>query len=114
VFAPKTHLPAATAYKVTVPAGTRALDGSSLREAYGVSFRTPGPKLVRMEPGAGATHLAANQAFELRFNQPVSPKEIERAARLAVGEGDKARAIAFRATRPKPETPMLVKIAPSA
>ncbi len=111
VFAPEKALPRATEWVVTVPAATKALDGSTLSEDYTFSFTTPRPQVVHFSPGDGASHVEPKQTFELRFNQPVDPKEVERAAKItAFGKTP----IAFTASRPKTDVPMLVKLTPKA
>ena len=114
IFAPSEPLPRATEHTVSVPAGTRAMDGSVLASAYTFSFSTPPPDLVRTTPGDGYEHLAPSQKFELRFNQPVEPKEVERAVKLVVGEGKSARTVALKASRPREETPTLVAAVPAS
>ena len=106
VFAPETRLPRATGFTVTVPAGTRALDGSALGEAYTFAFTTPGPKVVGSTPDAGEDHVVPTAAFELRFNQPVDPKEVERATRLLVGDTKAPRAVKFAASWPTSDVKM--------
>jgi uncharacterized protein YfaS (alpha-2-macroglobulin family) len=111
IFAPDARLPRATEFVVTVPAGTKALDGSALKEAYTFELATPPPRLERISPGSGEDHLRPTATFELRFNQPVDPKEVERAAQLRVG--DPLAAWPFHATWPKADTRTLVRIAPA-
>jgi hypothetical protein len=113
-FAPEAALPKATEYVVTIPKGTRALDGSEMSADYTFSFRTPRPKLVHATPRAGETHLVPGQTWELRFNQPVDLREIERVVTVSVGSGKAARSVAVKATWPKPDTRALVKIEPVA
>ncbi len=112
VFAPSPALPRATELTVTVPAGTKALDGSVLAEPYSFQFSTPRPKLVRGAPSDGSGPIKPNAAFELRFNQPVDPHEVERAAKLLVG--DPSREVPFHALWPKPAIKTFVKLVPSA
>ncbi|WP_394849434.1 Ig-like domain-containing protein [Pendulispora brunnea] len=116
LFAPEEPLPRATSFKVTVAPGTRALDGSVLAKAYSFSFSTPRPELVRALPGEGFEGLASKPKIELRFNQPIDPKEVERAAKfsLKVGKGEKGKAVALRATRPKADAPALLEVTPVA
>ena len=114
VFAPRTHLPAATEYTVTVPAGTRAMSGDVLSAPHVFTFSTPAPHLVRSDPTDGANHVGPGATFELGFNQRVDPREVERATTLTVGEGKDARKIAVRASRPKPDDEKLVKLVPAA
>lgn len=114
VFAPETRLPRATEYVVTVPAGTKALDGSALAAAYSFSFATSRPHLARVEPGEGETHLPPTATFDLRFDQPVDPREAERAVRLMVGEGKAAKAASFKASSPQQDNKQLVRVAPTS
>lgn len=109
-FIPVAALPRATAYKVTVPKGTKALDGSTLPEDYVFEFKTPGPRLVHVTPGDGSTHLTPKQTFEMRFNQPVDPKEVEKATKMTAN----GKPLAFGIDRPKADVPMLVKLTPKS
>lgn len=110
MFAPEKALPRATEYVVHVPGATKALDGSVLGSDFSFSFTTPRPEVVHFSPASGATHLEPTQAFELRFNQPVDPKEVERATTITAFQGKKP--IPFVASRPKADVPMLVKLTP--
>ncbi len=113
MFAPDRALARATTYTVTIPAATKALDGSVLKDAYVSHFSTTTPTLARIEPSEGSRHATPTQAFELRFDQPVEPKAVERAVTMRIAGDDKAKPIAVRATRPKSDTPALVKIVPT-
>ncbi len=112
IFAPEKALPRATEFVVIVPAATKALDGSTLGQDYSFTFATARPRVVHFSPGEGATHLEPKQAFEVRFNQPVDPKEVERATKITAFGGKTP--IAFTASRPKADVPMLVKLTPKA
>jgi uncharacterized protein YfaS (alpha-2-macroglobulin family) len=112
MFAPEKALPRATEWVVNVPGATKALDGSVLGKDYGFSFTTQRPQVVHFTPGDGANHLEPKQTFELRFNQPVDPKEVERATKMSAFGGKTS--IAFTASRPKSDVPMLVKLTPKA
>lgn len=70
-FVPDGPLPYATPYKVTVPAGIRALDGSTLEQPYQYEFSTPRPVVQSVKPPPGFRWLAATPTFEILFNQPV-------------------------------------------
>lgn len=109
-FMPEKALPRATAYKVTVPGATKALDGSVLGKDYVFEFKTPGPRVAHVTPGDGSTHLKPKQTFEVRFNQPVDPKEVQRATKMVAN----GKSLAFVVERPKPDVPMLVKLVPTA
>src|SRR5262249_42653508 len=108
-FIPEKALPRATAYKVTVPGATKALDGSTLGKDYAFDFETPGPHVTGVTPGDGSTHLTPKQTFEMRFNQPVDAKEVERATKV-VANGKTN--VAFSLERPKADVPMLLKLVP--
>ncbi len=114
MFAPEKALPRATTYDVTVKEGTRALDGSVLAKAYKFDFATPRPQLVRMDPGEGATHLLPTQTFDLRMNQPVDLKEIDRAVSITVDAANKStdKTIPFVASYPKADVLTLVRLTP--
>lgn len=109
VFAPDKALPRATEFNVTVPAGTRALGGETLAKDHSFAFQTSLPRLVRVTPGDGATHLEPKQTFELRFNQPVDPKEVQRATSVSNGKAK----LAFTVSQPDPQIPTLMKLTPS-
>jgi alpha-2-macroglobulin len=74
VFKPDRRLPFATEFKVTVPAGTRALDGSSLKEDYVWSFQTEAPILVTHFPQDKQKWLVLDTQVLLVFNQAVDIK----------------------------------------
>ena len=112
VFAPDPALPRATDFTVTVPAGTKAMDGSALAEPYSFTFSTPRPKLVRTSPYDHADHVKTDAKFDLRFNQPVEPKEVERAAKLLIGSDRKE--VPFHARWPKPDIKTLVELVPAS
>jgi uncharacterized protein YfaS (alpha-2-macroglobulin family) len=114
MFAPKDRLPEATEYEVTVPAGTRSLAGDVLAGDYTLRFSTPRPRLERLEPGDGDDQLLPTQTFEARFNQPVDPQEVERAATLWLTGWANARTVALHASRPDATNPKLVRLTPSA
>jgi uncharacterized protein YfaS (alpha-2-macroglobulin family) len=100
VFSPKSPLPRATEFVVTVPAGTRSLGGEVLAAPYQFRFQTPAPRLVRSEP-SDRQHWMPRQVVDLFFNQPVEPGEVRRAGRLLVVEGAKERSVPFVAETPK-------------
>jgi uncharacterized protein YfaS (alpha-2-macroglobulin family) len=118
VFAPEGRLPRATAYEVTVPAGTKALDGSTLASPYAFTFTTPRPRLVGATPEGRneGDRIVPTQTFELRFDQAVDAAEVERAARLVVGGNDGAALarVAVRARRAKDGGARRVELVPAA
>lgn len=70
-FVPKGLVPYATPFKVTVPAGLKALDGTVLKEPYTYAFNTPRPELQGVTPYVGDWWLVPDQQFTLTINQPV-------------------------------------------
>ncbi len=114
IFAPEPRLPRATEYAVTVPAGTKALDGSVLPTQYTFAFATSRPHVARVEPSDGEQHLVPTATFDVRFDQPVDAREIERAVRVVVGEAKGTKAAPFKASWPQSDNKMLVRITPLA
>ncbi len=112
VFEPKTELPGATTFKVRVPKGLRALDGNTLSEELFFQFETPRPRVVREEPGNGADRELPTRAFELFFNQSVSPENVAKAARMVLEAGGQSRPIEFTVTRPESSDPKQVRVTP--
>src|SRR5258708_7176245 len=113
VFAPEDHLPRATEFKITVPAGTLALDGSRLDKTYELRFATPPPSIVRSEPGERSTHLSPQSKFVLRWNQPVADAEVSRAVKLFGGAKAKV-SIAFAVRHPDAANALLTELAPKS
>ena len=70
-FTPDGRFPYATEVKVTVPAGTRAIDGSYLEKDHSWSFQTITPSLIRHFPQDKQKWLALDTKLLLVFNQPV-------------------------------------------
>lgn len=110
-FVPADHLPRATTFSVEVPAGTKALDGTSLEKAFSMSFTTARPAVARIEPYE-TDSLLPTVTFKLRFNQPVRTAEVEAALTLEVGEPPKPQPFELR--RPDPKNEQLVEVAPRA
>jgi len=117
-FNPAGHLPRATAFTVEVPAGTRALDGSTMDKPYVLRFSTAVPRLEHA--GAereGREELEPGSRLVLRFNQPVENDEVMRAVTLAVAPrrgGTAAAPVRFTVERPDAKNDMLVAVLPKA
>lgn len=90
-FVPRAPLPKATAFRVTVHAGLRAIDGSALKEAHEFAFNTQRPRLLSHKPEKGYRFAEARAPIALQFNQPVL--NLERHARLIVVEDGRRRAV---------------------
>jgi len=100
-FVPKTPLPFATRFTVTVPAGLKGVDGSSLKEAFSWSFDTPAPKLESATPATGWRWLQPSQDIVLVFNQAV----VEPERSISVRVGPEGTSWPFTvSTRPAPAT----------
>ncbi len=109
-FVPDTHLPRATQFTVEVPAGLRALDGSSLEQPYRLEFSTARPKLAEILPYRRFQNLKPDTTFELRFNQPIAEAELARAIRISAA----GKAVPFDVKRPDPQNLMLAQLAPKS
>jgi uncharacterized protein YfaS (alpha-2-macroglobulin family) len=114
VFEPFAPLPNATTFRVRVAQGLRALDGNTLQRELAFEFSTPEPRVERDEPGDGATRELPSRAFELAFNQPVSPERARELASVVVKTGAQTQPIEFEVTRPRPEDTKSVRISPKA
>jgi uncharacterized protein YfaS (alpha-2-macroglobulin family) len=74
-FVNDAQLPYSTEFKVTVPAGLAALDGSKLAEGYSFSFTTVRLKVQSIDtvPESDLCRWSTpQQSFELRVNQPLA------------------------------------------
>lgn len=111
VFVPQTKLPAATQFRVTVPAGTRALDGSVIDKPFEMRFETARPELVSTSPYEGDQHLQPDSSFTLRFNQPIAVEEAARAIQLQT-DAKPPSPIAFDVKRPDPQNLKLLELRP--
>lgn len=82
------RLPMATRYRLEVPAGTRALDGSALAKALSWRFETPPPAIELGHPGGLPAH--PDRLILLTFNQRIDPAKL--LPRLSLrGKGRKFR-----------------------
>ncbi len=100
----------ATNYRVTIPKGTKALDGDPLADDYVFSFSTERPRVVSTEPWNNDDHLEPGSGFELYFNQPVKDAEIQRAVTITVG----GKPVAFTMDRKDVTNPKHVHLTPKA
>jgi len=94
-FIPVDTLPFATEYRVKVPAGLKALDGSALEHEYIWTFQTPRPVLVRSIPQDEAKLVELNQLIYLQFNQPVDPERAKSFVELKERDGAGPRSLPF-------------------
>lgn len=70
-FVPAGAFPYGTAYRVTIPAGLQAVDGSRLEAAQTFEFSTPAPVVQNVQPLAGYRWLTETPRFVLLMNQQV-------------------------------------------
>ena len=72
-FVPDAPLPYSTSFTATVPAGLRALDGTSLGKPYLLAFTTPSIVVQGSEPGQGRCAFSLpDQQFQVTVNQPLA------------------------------------------
>src|SRR5262249_29842160 len=118
----------ATDFTVEVPAGTRALDGSTLAKPYVLRFSTVRPAIESVDAGGDSDAIQPHATFKLRMNQPIDDAEIARAVTASAGElaeeaTDKAKpqkavkpaarpTIPFDVKRPDPKNEQLVELVP--
>ncbi|OGD22318.1 MAG: hypothetical protein A2W03_09140 [Candidatus Aminicenantes bacterium RBG_16_63_16] len=103
-FTPERHLPYATSVKVTIPAGTRALDGASLKEDFTWSLETIRPRLVRHFPRDAQKWLKPDTRVLLVFNQPVDrAKGTDHISLTGAGDKGDEKKWGFRLTHPSAE-----------
>jgi uncharacterized protein YfaS (alpha-2-macroglobulin family) len=105
------RLPAATSFHVSVPAGTRALGGASLAQAYVFAFETPAPAVLGSEPAPAADGEQPDVQLRLRFNQPLGAAALERAGQLRALRGGKAQRLEF-SVHARAEHPNELEIVP--
>jgi len=85
------RFPMATAYKVTVPAGTKAATGQVLEKAVTWTFTTPPPKIEQYFPGQNSINRRDEIIF-LRFDQAIDPQAmLESMTVLGAGKRLKVR-----------------------
>lgn len=108
-FVPSSPLAAATKYTVTIPAGTRAIDGNTVAKDVQWTFSTPRPAVARSDPYDGSGGELPTRKVELYFNQRVSPKAVARVAYFTAS--GVAGHIGATASRPDAADPKRVLVA---
>ena len=68
------RLPKATAFKITIPAGTKSANGATLAESVSWTFTTPPPKVVATYPKGESQPL--DPLFFISFDQRVDPAAV--------------------------------------
>ncbi len=87
-FTPSAPFKIATQYSVTIKAGTKALDGSSLPRDVQWTFSTPRPKLVKTMPGHGSVAVDVKTPIFLQFSLPVHASKAR--GFIAITEGTRS------------------------
>jgi uncharacterized protein YfaS (alpha-2-macroglobulin family) len=88
VFTPVRRLPLATAFRVEVPAGLQALDGTRLEQPHRFELETRRPALVSSTPADEQRGLPLDTVLRLELDQVVAPAALQSAAKLeVVGSG---------------------------
>lgn len=106
------RLPGSTSFSVTIPKGTKSVDGDALAADYTFRFDTPRPHVVQVSPSDESKGLRPEDSFTLYFDQPVDEAEVAKNVVLTVA--DKAHAVKVTRAAPdndkrfdvKPATPM--------
>lgn len=95
------RLPLATSFRVTVPAGTRALDGTTLAAAFELRFDTPAPRVLEVTPEPGSSGVEPDVRIGVRFDQAVASEAVARQATLTALRGQRREPVPFD-VRPAP------------
>ncbi len=82
VFTPTGRFPMATEYALEIPAGTRAVDGSTLAKAALQRFRTPAPKLEEIIPQDSQAPQSHTPVVAARFDQAIQRDKLIAQARF--------------------------------
>ena len=75
MFAPEGRFPMATVYKVSIPAGTKSVNGGALAKEFSFTFSTPPPTAISKYP-EGQNGLARDTMIYLAFDQKIDPAKI--------------------------------------
>ncbi|MFZ2053077.1 MAG: MG2 domain-containing protein, partial [Candidatus Aminicenantales bacterium] len=103
-FTPDRRFPYSTKIEVTVPAGTEALDGSTLKIDHSWTFQTAAPRLVRNYPQDKQKWLKLDTQVLLVFNQDMDRKSAKDFISLvSVDEQGTEKRLDFRLTHPSAE-----------
>lgn len=96
VFEPdEPPLPAATAYRLSVPEGLTTPEGRTLASSFESTFQTPPPTVSSVFPPSGADSVALDPVIVLVFDQRVDPATVLASTELEGGE-----AVAVRTATP--------------
>ncbi len=103
-FSPEKRLPFSTEFRAKIPAGTKSLDGSVLREDFTWNFRTLLPALIKHIPQNNQKWVKPDSPILLVFNQPIlKEKAKEFLSFLEVSESSEESILNFRIESPSKE-----------
>ena len=103
-FSPDRRFPFSTKIEVTVPAGTEALDGSTLKTDHTWIFQTAAPRLVRHYPQDKQKWLKLDTQVLLVFNQDMDRKSAQDFISLvSADEQGTEKRLDFRLSQPSAE-----------
>ncbi|WP_353612149.1 alpha-2-macroglobulin family protein [Mycobacterium sp. IS-1496] len=89
VFVPQhERMPMATAYRVEIPAGTKAAAGAALEQDVAFDFATPAPRLVARHPEG--RDVRPDGVVLLVFDQPVDAEAVLARTTVTAGEHETA------------------------
>lgn len=78
----------ATAYKVTIPAGVKSIDGGSTEQEYISEFQTVKPKIELMASDLNESFYSQDSAIKLQFNQKIDLASAKEKIRITTVAGD--------------------------
>ena len=117
VFEPEAPLAGSTEYQVEVPAGLKALDGSTLPEARKWTFTTPRLSVSRVYPHRSARWQRQDASVQLWFNQPIKATALEQHLKVVAHPTRKtikdARPVPFKLTQGKNSRQVVIRPARS-
>jgi hypothetical protein len=82
VYSPTVALAPSTRYQVQVAAGLKDQTGSALKQAYGWSFTTITPTVVKSTPAPDEQHASPRDPLLIAFNQPMDHASLQAAIKL--------------------------------
>lgn len=87
-FIPDQDLIYATAYTVTIPAGTKSLTGKILKENFEWRFVTPVPMILETRPAERQSDIELDHTISLTFNQRIHPFDVSKYISLEQMKGN--------------------------
>ncbi len=99
-FVPDEPFAPGAKFTITVPTGTKSLNGKTLAKAVNFSFATPPLRLTGSSPNPRySKRIEYKQNFQLYFNYPINIVALRKQLRFTAA----GRGVAFDASHPQPE-----------